>query len=310
MKIVRFCFRRIYLIIIVTVFLSQFALAQTDADAIMIPKNYICGGLMYSNSNWKNYWEGTFKRDNANIGTLNTNMYSAMINYGILGNLNVLASVPYVTTHASGGTLEGLKGVQDLMLTLKWRGLRTNIGAGRFAVFAIGSFSVPLSNYQADFMPMAIGTQSKSLMLRGLLDYNVSRFFITGSGEYMRRSLITIDRTSYYTTELNYSNQVSLPDMSIFSFRTGYRSNRWIAEATLENNTTLGGFDIRKNDMPFVSNRMNSTIAGVNFKYTSPQIKGLELTAGSDYVLSGRNVGQATIIHGGLYYLLNLSKNK
>ncbi len=289
---------------------STFAYAQTDADAIMIPKNYFCGGLMYSNSSWKNYWEGTFKRDNLNIGTLNTNTYNLMANYGILNNLNVLASVPYVTTNASGGTLRGLEGVQDMMLSLKWRILKTNFAKGRFFVYGIGSASLPLSNYQADFMPVAIGSQSKSLMFRCLVDYNVGKYFITGSGEFMQRSLITIDRTSYYTTEEHYTNQVALPNMTNYALRTGYRSSRWIAEAVIENNTTLGGFDIRKNDMPFVSNRMNSTIAGVNFKYSSVRIKGLELTAGGNYVAAGRNVGQSTTIHGGAYYLMNFNKRK
>ncbi len=299
------------LIIMASVLAStQLAHAQTDADAIMIPKNYFCGGLMYSNSSWKNYWEGTFKRSNDNIGTINTNMYAAMINYGISNSLNMLASVPYVTTHASGGTLTGLKGIQDLMVSLKWRALKTNIGKGKISLFAIGSASVPLTNYQADFLPLAIGSQSKSIMLRGLVDYNIGHYFISGSSEYMRRSLITIDRTSYYTTELHFTNQVSLPDMANYALRTGYRSSKWIAEVVLENNTTLGGFDIRKNDMPFASNKMNNAMAGVNFKYSSTRINGLELTAGGDYVLAGRNVGQSTIIHGGAYYLFNLSKKK
>ncbi len=311
MKFSLLCFYCCCITITCSISFPKLANAQTDADAIMIPKNYFCGGLMYSNSSWKNYWEGTFKRNNLNIGTLNTNMYTAMFNYGISNNLNILASVPYVTTYASGGTLEGLKGMQDMMVSLKWRALKTNFGTGRFNLYAIGSASFPLSNYQADFMPMAIGSQSKSLMLRCLADYKIGKYFITGSGEFMQRSLITIDRTSYYTTQLQYSNQVSLPNMTNYAVRTGYRSSSWIAEAVLENNTTLGGFDIRKNDMPFVSNRMNSTMAGVNFKYSFINLlKGLELTAGGDYVLAGRNVGQSTTVHGGAYYLFNLSKNK
>ncbi len=310
MKFLSLCFHSCYLTLICLLVFPHSATAQTDADAIMIPKNYFCGGFMYSNSSWKNYWEGTFKRNNLNIGTLSTSSYGAMVNYGVSNNLNLLASVPYITTYASGGTLEGLKGVQDLMFTVKWRALRSNFGTGRFSLFAIGSASLPLSNYQADFMPMAIGSQSKSLMFRLLADYKIGKYFVTGSSEFMQRSLISIDRTSYYTTEMIYSNQVALPNLTNYALRTGYRSSTWIAEAVVQNNTTLGGFDIRKNDMPFVSNRMNSTMAGVNFKYSFVRLKGLELTAGGDYVLAGRNVGQSTTIHGGAYYLMNFSKNK
>ncbi len=310
MKSLVLYFRGICVAITCLIAIPQISRAQTDADAIMIPKNYFCGGLMFGNSSWKNYWEGTFKRDNLNIGTLTTHSYTAMVNYGLTKNINLLASVPYITTNASGGTLEGLKGVQDLLFTLKWRALRANFGRGMFNLFAIGSASLPLSNYQADFLPVAIGSQSKSLMFRCLLDYKVGKYFVSGSTEFMQRSIITIDRYAYYTTEMHYTNQVGLPNMQNFALRTGYRSNSWIAEAVLENNNTLGGFDIRKNDMPFVSNRMNSTMAGVNFKYSSVWLKGLELTAGGNYVLAGRNVGQSTTVHGGAYYLMNFSKKR
>src|SRR5437879_7738291 len=92
---------------------AQYASAQMENDGIMIPKNYLCPGVMYSNSNWKNYWEGTFKRDNGNIGTVNTNMYSVMATYGITNNLITTVNIPYVTTHTSEGTLAGPKGVTD-----------------------------------------------------------------------------------------------------------------------------------------------------------------------------------------------------
>lgn len=99
-----------------------------------------------------------------------------------------------------------------------------------------------------------------------------------------------------------------MPNATVFNLRTGYRSPKVIAEAVVEKSTTLGGFDIRRNDMPFPSNRMNATTLGANFKYSFGN--GLELTAGSDYVVAGRNVGQSTVIHGGAYYLFNLKRHK
>src|ERR1700759_1334879 len=84
--------------------------AQMDNDGIMIPQNYLCPGFMYSNSQWSNYWEGTYKRNNGNIGTVNTNMYSLMVTYGVSKDLIATVSLPYITTHASAGTLEGQKG--------------------------------------------------------------------------------------------------------------------------------------------------------------------------------------------------------
>ena len=54
---------------------SFIASAQTDMDAIMMEKNAFCVGPMYAYSSWKNYWEGTLKRDNQNLGTVSTQMY-------------------------------------------------------------------------------------------------------------------------------------------------------------------------------------------------------------------------------------------
>ena len=58
--------------------------AQTDMDAIMMEKKQLCIGPMYSYSSWKNYWEGTLKRNNQNLGTISTDAFVVMC--GILNN--------------------------------------------------------------------------------------------------------------------------------------------------------------------------------------------------------------------------------
>jgi hypothetical protein len=288
----------------------QHASAQMENDGIMIPKNYLCPGVMYGTSSWKNYWEGNFKRDNGNIGTLNTKMYSAMVTYGITNDLITTVNVPYITTNASAGTLAGQKGFQDISLNIKWRGLKIKSGKNIFSLLASVTGSIPLTNYEADFLPLAIGSHSKNFTARGIVDYSYGKVFVTASAAYITRSNITIDRDSYYTTELIYSDQVKLPNMSNYNFRTGYRSKYFIAEATAEINTSLGGFDIRKNDMPFPSNRMNMTVGGVNFRYRLKSFYNLEFTAGDDYVFKGRNVGQSNMVHGGVSYIFSLTKSK
>lgn len=290
--------------------LSKYAAAQTVSDALMIPKNFFCAGAMYTNNSWKDYWEGTLKRDNANIGTLTTNTYSIFGNYGITNKLDVLATIPYVTTNASGGTLKGQNGLQDLMVSLKWIPYQTQVGSGTFSTFAVLTGTLPLSNYEADFQPMSIGLHSKTAALRGMVSYRVNWFFVTGSAQYIRRNDITIDRTSYYTTHLIYSNQVDIPNGNNLHISTGYHSDHFHAEAVLEQGTSLGGFDIRRNDMPFPSNTMNYTMAGGLVKYSFDKVSGLELAAGGNYILKGRNVGQATTAFGSVLYLFDLRKNK
>jgi hypothetical protein len=74
--------------------------------------------------------------------------------------------------------------------------------------------------------------------------------------------------------------------------------------------TTPGGFDIRKNDMPFPSNKMNATMVGAHFKYELNSPKGLLITGGGNYTVAGRNVGQSTAFDFGVFYQLYLSSPK
>lgn len=299
--------RRSWLIAVCCVLSFTATRAQTDLDAIMMTKNNFCGGAMYSYSSWQKYWEGTYKRDNQNLGTVSTKMLGIMGNYGISNKLNVLVSAPYIQTKASSGTLHGMKGIQDLAVWLKWMPVEKTIGKSVFSLYGIGGFALPLSNYIADFLPLSIGLHNKSISGRLMADFQRGDFFVTASGTYTYRSNIHIDRTAYYSTELQLTDEIEMPDVASFNFRTGYRSDRLIAEVILSNSSTLGGFDIRKNDMPFPSNKMNATAAGVNMKYSIKTVPGLSFIAGGNYVIAGRNVGGATTVNGGVFYIINFS---
>ena len=297
------------LLIISVCFLFPFvSKSQTDIDAIMMAKNNFCVGGVYSYNSWDHYWEGTFKRNNQNLGTVSTKMYGLMGNYGITSKLNVIVGAPYVETHATEGTLHGMKGIQDISLWLKWLPFEKNIGNGTLSVYTIGGFSTPLTNYIADYLPLSIGLHSTTFSGRLMVDYQIGKFFATASGTYTYRNDITIDRTSYYTTQEILSNKVDMPDVASFNIRAGYRSDRLIAEAVFAKMQTLGGFDMRKNDMPFPSNKMIATTAGVNAKYNLPWIAGLSLIGGGEYTISGRNVGQSTMFDIGVFYILDFSK--
>lgn len=283
--------------------------AQTDADAIMMYKNNLCSGLVYEHSAWDHYWEGTHKRDNANLGTVRTQMASVMAIYGITGRLNVMANLPYIKNQASAGQLHGMKGLQDLSLWVKWLPLQKEVGNGTFSLFAIGGFMLPASNYTPDFLPLSIGMHSKTAALRGLVDYQFGDWFATASATYNRHSNITLDRHTYYTTEMHYSREVKMPNATQYQVRAGRRSTHVIAEAIVTNYNTLGGFDITKNNMPFPSNEMDMTTAGVNLKYEFGKwLKGVSLIGGGSQTVCGRNVGQSTAFYGGIFYVVNFNK--
>ena len=283
------------------------AVAQTDIDAIMMQKKNFCTGLMYSYSSWKSYWEGSFKRDNQNLGTVTTQSVSVMGNYGYSDKLNFIFNVPYIKTKASAGTLAGMKGIQDLSLFVKYLALEKTFGKNEFSLYGVGGFSFPLTNYVADYLPLAIGIRSKTVTGRLTADYQRGRFFATASGTYNYRNKIKIDRNAYYTTQMHITNEVEMPNVISYNFRTGYRSNFLIAEAVFNNMISQDGFDIRKNDMPFPSNKMNMSTAGVNVKYTLHKLPSLSIVAGGSTVLGGRNVGQAAGFYGGAFYIIDFA---
>ncbi len=306
-------YKQLYKIAFLMIALSFYystAKSQTDIDAIMMSKNNFCTGIMYGQNSWKNYWEGTFKRDNQNLGTVSSQMIGVMGNYGLKDNLNLLFALPYISTKASQGTLAGFKGLQDLTLTIKWMPIEKKLGKGDFSLYALGAVSTPTSNYVADYLPLSIGLRSKTASLRLMFDYQVKNLFVTGSAAYIMRDKVTIDRTSYYTTEMVYSNQVAMPNMANFNLRAGYRSSTWIAEAVADITQTNGGFDISKNNMPFLSNRMNATRMGANIKYTMSAIEGLSYIGNAMFTTAGRNVGQTTSISAGIFYILDFTKKK
>jgi len=284
--------------------------AQTDLDAIMMAKRNFCGGLMNSNSNWESYWEGTFKRENRNLGKVSTQMVGVMGAYGITNKLNVLFGVPYVKTKASAGTLSGMSGMQDLSLWVKYRPVKVQAGKGRLSLFTMAGYSVPTTNYVADFMPLSIGLHSTNVSLRGMVDYELGTWFATVSATYIVRTNITIDRDSYYTTQLNNTNEVAMPNAAQYNFRVGYRKGEVILEGVLNKWETLGGHDISKNNMPFPSNNMDATTAGVNVKLNFKQARKLSLSGGGAYTIAGRNVGQSMNYNAGVFYVLDFASPK
>lgn len=287
----------------------QRSFAQTDIDGLMMQKNFFCVGPTAGYSSFKNYWEGTLKRDNLNMGRVSATNFMIMGNYGITNRLNVLFGLPYIKTKASAGQMAGQKGLQDLSLWIKWVGYEKHIAKGDLQAIIIGGYSAPVSNYSPDILPLSIGLHSRAATIRLMADYQRGHWFGTASYSYVARNNVKLDRYTYYTTEMHYSNEVRMPDASQWNFRAGYRSETLIAELVLDKWTTLGGFDIPRNGIPFVSNRMNAIRIGLNAKYETP-LNGLSIVANANTTLAGRNVGQSTGFNAGIFYIFDLSRKK
>ena len=286
------------------------AYSQTLTDGLLMPKKDLCVGFLYTHDQWKNYWEGELKRDNQNIGTITTQSLTFVANYGVTDKLNVIAMLPYVQTQSNSGTLAGMKGVQDLSVAAKYRIFARDFTASGFRAFAVGSFSTPLTNYTPDFLPLSLGLASTNLSGRLTANYHLNQgWYVNTSGAYTWRSNVKIDRTSYFSDgQLYFSDEVRMFDTFDFVINTGYYKNGLQADLYYSQQNTLGGGDIRRQDMPFVSNRMNFSKVGVLLMYYLPKPKNLAVRASVSYTVAGRNVGQSTTLMGGLLYTLHFSK--
>ena len=95
--------------------------AQSLTDGIYMPKQSFCTGIMLVQDQFDNYWEGTTKRNNLNMGTMTMRGAGVMASYGLSDNLNIVASVPYLQTKTSAGVMLGQSGLQDLTVGLKYK---------------------------------------------------------------------------------------------------------------------------------------------------------------------------------------------
>lgn len=302
--------KKYYTLLLIALCINVYAIAQTDQDGLMMNKNLFCTGLIYNASNWNKYWEGTNFRENLNLGTVSSNSIQFMGNFGLKDNLNLLFSAPYISNKISAGTLNSINGLQDFSTWIKWMPVEKELNNGILSVYFLGGASLPMSNYIVDYLPVSIGLKSSSISGRFMMDYQLGNFTITASETYTVRSNTRLERNSYFTTKSILSNEVEMPDVNMVSLRTGYRSNWLIAEAIITDIKTLGGFDITRNNMPFPSNRMNSTNVAVNLKYEIQKVPGLSIVTGASRVIKGRNMGQSTGFYSGLFYILNFQKKE
>ena len=96
-----------------------------------------------------------------------------------------------------------------------------------------------------------------------------------------------------------------MPDVFDYTVTAGYLKGPLQVPISFSQQSTLGGGDIRRQDMPFVSNRMNYSKVDGEVVYFLPKLKDLSVRAMGTYSVSGRNVGQGTTLRAGLLYVFH-----
>jgi len=246
------------------------------------------------------------------LGTVKTQTVTWNSNYGITNKLDLIVNVPYVWTHASQGVLHSMNGFQDITLAAKYQAIdRRFTRWGRLRTFGVVAGGIPLTSYSPDFQPLSIGLGSKRISARGTLNFQSDRgWFLTGSTAYTWRDNVTLNRTSYFTNgQLYLTNQVEMPNVFDFVTSAGWLSRARMAQVSFFQLRTLGGGDIRRQDAPFISNRMNfSRVSGMVMYPMPGSLHNLSYQFMYGYVVDGRNVGQSSTITSGFQYTFHLDR--
>ena len=281
--------------------------AQTIDDGIMVAGRTVFAGDLYGHEAWDHYWEGALKRENGNVGTVTTQANMLYGNYGVTDRLNVIAMVPYMWTDASQGVLHGDQGFQDLTVAAKWNFFNRPSTKAALRTFAVVAAGFPLTDYNLELLPLSIGTRSSRLS--GRFTANVQTgpgWYVDGSTAYTWRSNTTLDRPYFFTDdEFVMSDEVNMPDVFDYVVHVGYLKHGLNTHFAFTQQQTLGGGDIRRQDIPFPSNRMNFIKLGGMAMYPVPKLNPLAFQFSYVYTVTGRNVGQANAFTIGLLYTFN-----
>jgi len=280
------------------------AWSQTANDGLMMSNKNLCTGFILSQDQWTNYWEGTRLRENGNIGTLKTQSLAWMGNYGVSGKFNIIAMLPYVRTEASAGTLKPMQGMQDASLSFKYQVFSIKPDSlTTVKIFAVAFGSTPISDYTPDYLPLSIGLGSRQIGARLSVFAKRKSWYVVSSAGHYFRGQVQLDRQSYYTNgELFLTNRVAMPQVFDWVSGIGRIKNGLETKLSFTHYRTLGGGDIRRQDMPFVSNRMNMSRIEFLTMYYLPKARRLALRASIARTISGRNVGESTTVLGGILY--------
>ena len=274
----------------------RLSIAQTPLDGLMMPKGEICLAIVYENTTWDRYWEGSTIRVNQNIGTFTKQMGIPMLVGGITDKVNVILSLPYVKTEASAGQMAGVQGIQDLGLSVKAMLLEKSIGKGKLTGFSNLSYSTPASNYLSDYMPFSLGFGANELGIRAIGKYELDKGpYFRASHSYLHRGVTEVEREFYYSGEdAFYTSKMDVPNAFLGQVTVGswMFNHKLRVEASLTSIWSASGDDIRTYCMPLPTNKVDFDRVEGFAQYYFKTNGGFGLIASYQKVISGRNMGQ------------------
>lgn len=294
-----------FILFITCVFTSLLSFGQSPTDAEMMNKKEVCIATTYSRENWTQYWESTLLRENGNIGKLNRSVITPMVAYGILNKINFIVGASHLNANTSQGTVAGNKGMQDLGIHLKYNFFDYKSSSLLFKSFLVLGGGLPLSKYNEDAGPTSLGLGCSEVNSRLILDFShASGVFIRPAFAYHKRGTSTLER-SYYYNEKGYNSEfIDIPNQTVASITFGARlfNKSLRIESTYLKINTIGGSEIRRNEMPLANANMDASKIVGFLKYDPSFGKNFGFMLGYEQILKGQNVGKSKVISFGINY--------
>lgn len=243
--------------------------------------------ITFLNESYDQFWVGDQEMDlPPPLGSISVNSLNIFAAHGITDNLDVVASLPWISASADGDGSgpPDRSGLQDGTIMLHWRPIHANLGGGTSLDFSTGlGVSGPLSDYVTN-APVAIGHGSTNVELRAI-------------------GMLRMESGPFVSLNLGYSRRDGeIPDATLTSVSAGYAGSDifgkvWLAAQNSQGGSTIG------DGVPFPSNRVNYTRIGITGAYSLTDWLGLSV--GGWTTLDGRNIGKATGVGGGLIFRIH-----
>jgi len=259
------------IIYLLLVLLSGDIYSQGRVDGFFKGKGNLDAVFSISQEENKFYFAG---REKINFSR-ETMSYNSFIAYGIVKDLDVNISLPYVDVNGVE------KDFQDFSVFLKYKLNHFTIQKIGGDLILAGGFSSNVSDYQVGG-GNAIGQQAKAFDLRPVFHFNLGKGFFT-----------TIQ--SGFTYRLD-----PVPHSVPFAAKLAYAKAKYYIDIWYDFQYGIGGFDYRGTPAPPSFRELGVSYNKVGGTVYAPIFKYLGAFAGVAYTVSGRNIPHGLGMNVGL----------
>lgn len=228
--------------------------------------------VSYNMESYDEFWAGETETSAPPLGTVTNQSVSTWFAFGLLDQLTLFGSLPWVESEGDGSANLSESGLQDVTIMGAFRIARFGGSASHTFVGALGG-RTPVSDYVAD-APVSIGDGTTDGLLRVVYQLQVSSFYLSQQVGYDLRGDDAPNGFPLYTE-------------AGWTFANRYTLNGWYSKYIAEDGTDIGDpgftFPSNKEELDRIGGKV---YARVNDWFGA--------TAGGFTTLAGRNTGKST----------------